>query len=95
MKATLPVCSVSAIIDDMLASGSLLMLAMTWCMAWPLPGLLKLGPRAARTGRTFLWFFTAVTLRQSVPFRRVELQCCLFLVLAKRRCCEHECQWCS
>ena len=63
MKATLPVCSVSAI-DDAGKRFTLLMLAVTWCMAWPLPGLLKLGPRAARTGRTFLWFFTAVTLRQ-------------------------------
>ena len=58
------VCSVPLL--TMLASGSLLMLAMTWCMAWPLPGLLKLGPRAARTGRTFLWFFTAVALTEAM-----------------------------
>ena len=58
------VFSSAIVIDDRCwqAVQSLLMLAMTWCMAWPLPGLLKLGPRAARTGRTFLWFFTAVTL---------------------------------
>lgn len=30
--------------------------------AWALEARSK--PRAARTGRTFLWFFTAVTLRQ-------------------------------